>query len=233
MKTRLILLFAVVLGCSAAWVVAQETLPAAAPAAGADPLATAPPTDARHYSYAIGKQIGEAFRKDQLQIDVESLMAGLNDALAGAQSKYTDELLGISIQRMYRAQEEGAQRRNATFLAENAKAEGVVTRPSGLQYKVIASGTGATPKATDTVQAKYKGTFVDGEVFDESGDQAIEFPVNGVIDGWTEALQLMKVGDKWQLFVPGNLAYGEQGRPGIPPNATLIFEVELVGIVGQ
>jgi FKBP-type peptidyl-prolyl cis-trans isomerase len=215
---------------AAAWVVAQETLPAGP---GADPLATAPPTDARHYSYAIGKQIGESFRKDELQLDVDSLVAGVKDALAGAKPQYTDEQCGIAIQRMYRAQSENAKKRNEAFLAANAKAEGVVTLPSGLQYKVLASGTGPSPKATDTVRAKYRGTFIDGEVFDESGDEAISFPVNRVIDGWTEALQKMKVGDKWQLFVPGDLAYGPQGRDGIPPNSTLIFDVELMGIEGQ
>ena len=119
------------------------------------------------------------------------------------------------------------------FLVENAKKEGVKTTASGLQYKVIKSGTGATPKPTDTVKVHYHGTLTDGTVFDSSVErgQSISFPVNRVIKGWVEALQLMKVGDKWKLFIPAKLAYGEQSPgAGIPPNSVLIFEVELLGI---
>jgi FKBP-type peptidyl-prolyl cis-trans isomerase len=118
------------------------------------------------------------------------------------------------------------------FLTENKKKEGVKTLPSGLQYKVIKEGTGKTPKATDTVVTQYKGTLIDGKEFDSSykrGEPAT-FPVNGVIRGWTEALQLMKEGSTWQLVVPPELAYGEQGAGPIGPNATLIFEVELVSV---
>ena len=120
-----------------------------------------------------------------------------------------------------------------TFLAENAKKEGVITTTSGLQYKVIKSGTGESPKLTDTVKVHYHGTLINGKVFDSSVQrgQPISFPVNGVIQGWVEALQLMKVGDKWQLFIPARLAYGNQSPgAGIPPNSVLIFEVELLGI---
>jgi len=119
-----------------------------------------------------------------------------------------------------------------TFLAENMKKEGVKTLASGLQYKVITEGTGKMPKATDTVTTNYRGTLVDGTEFDSSykrGEPAT-FPVNGVIAGWTEALQLMKTGAKWQLFVPSNLAYGERGTGPIGPNAVLLFEVELISI---
>lgn len=119
------------------------------------------------------------------------------------------------------------------FLAENAKKEGVKTTASGLQYKVIKSGTGATPKPTDTVKVHYHGTLIDGTVFDSSVQRGepITFPVTGVIPGWVEALQMMKVGDKWQLFIPAKLAYGEHSpTPAIPPNSVLIFEVELLGI---
>jgi len=119
------------------------------------------------------------------------------------------------------------------FLAANAKKEGVITTASGLQYKVIKSGTGDSPKATDQVKVDYTGTTIDGNVFDSSvqrGQPAV-FPVNAVIPGWVEALQLMKVGDKWQLFIPSRLAYGEQSpSPAIPPNSVLIFEVELIDI---
>jgi FKBP-type peptidyl-prolyl cis-trans isomerase FklB len=119
------------------------------------------------------------------------------------------------------------------FLVENAKKEGVKTTASGLQYKVIKSGTGATPKPTDTVKVHYHGTLTNGTVFDSSVErgQSISFPVNRVIKGWVEALQLMKVGDKWTLFIPANLAYGERSpSPDIPANSPLIFEVELLGI---
>ncbi len=119
------------------------------------------------------------------------------------------------------------------FLAENAKKDGVKTTASGLQYKVIKSGTGPTPKASDTVKVHYHGTLIDGTVFDSSVQRGepITFPVTGVIPGWVEALQMMKVGDKWQLFIPAKLAYGEHSpTPAIPPNSVLIFEVELLGI---
>ena len=120
-----------------------------------------------------------------------------------------------------------------TFLAENAKKEGVKTTASGLQYKVIQSGTGESPKLTDRVKVHYHGTLIDGTVFDSSVQrgQPITFPVGGVIPGWVEALQLMKVGDKWQLFIPAKLAYGDQSPgPAIPPNSVMIFVVELLGI---
>ena len=119
------------------------------------------------------------------------------------------------------------------FLTANAKKEGVKVLPSGLQYKVIKSGSGKTPKATDSVKVHYHGTLIDGTVFDSSVDRGepITFPVNGVIKGWTEALQLMKEGDKWQLFIPSDLAYGERGAPPkIAPNSTLVFEVELLAV---
>jgi len=121
----------------------------------------------------------------------------------------------------------------AAFLAANAKKEGVITTASGLQYKIIKSGTGESPKLTDTVKVYYQGTLIDGTVFDSSMQHGgpATFPISGVIPGWTEALQLMKVGDKWQLFIPANLAYGGRSPgPAIPPNSVLIFEVELLGI---
>ena len=119
------------------------------------------------------------------------------------------------------------------FLAKNATAEGVIVTATGLQYKVINSGSGATPGPTDTVRTRYHGTFIDGRVFDSSVDRGapLEFPVNGVISGWTEALQLMQEGDKWQLFVPPELAYGQRGVGPIPGNTTLIFEVELIKVL--
>jgi FKBP-type peptidyl-prolyl cis-trans isomerase FklB len=121
----------------------------------------------------------------------------------------------------------------AAFLAQNAKKDGVTTTASGLQYKVIKSGTGKSPKLTDTVKVHYHGTLIDGTVFDSSVQrgQPVIFPVGGVIPGWVEALQLMKVGDKWQSFIPAKLAYGDQSPgPAIPPNSVMIFVVELLGI---
>jgi FKBP-type peptidyl-prolyl cis-trans isomerase len=118
------------------------------------------------------------------------------------------------------------------FLATNKKNSGVIALPDGLQYTVLTTGTGAIPSATDTVSVNYRGTLLDGTEFDSSykRGQPAQFPVSGVIHGWTEALEKMNVGSKWKLFIPAELAYGEQGRPGIPPNSTLIFEVELLSI---
>ncbi len=127
---------------------------------------------------------------------------------------------------------EAAKKAGEDFLAANAKKPGVKVLPSGLQYKVLKSGNGPSPKATDTVKTHYHGTFINGKVFDSSVERGepVEFPVNGVIKGWTEALQLMKVGDKWQLFIPSDLAYGPDGQGPIPPNSVLVFDVELLGI---
>ena len=224
------LLITVCLVSAAAWAIAQEALPTG-PAA--DPLANAPPTDARHYSYAIGLQIGTSFHDDEMEINTDSLIAGLKDGLAGAKPQYDEQTLAVAVHRMYQQQLEGARKKNEAYLAENAKAEGVVTLPSGLQYKVLATGSGPSPVATDTVRVNYIGRFINGDTFDESGETPAEFKVGGVIDGWTEALMRMKVGDKWQLVLPAKLAYGENGRDEIPPNSTLVFEVELVAIVGK
>ena len=127
---------------------------------------------------------------------------------------------------------QAALERGQAFLAENGKREGVVTTESGLQYEALESGTGAKPTAADTVTTHYHGTYVDGSVFDSSVERGepASFGVERVIDGWTEALLMMRVGDKWKLYLPPNLAYGESGRSGIGPNETLIFEVELLDV---
>ncbi len=216
---------------AAAWVVAQEALPPAGGAPG--PQAAQEPLDPKPHSYAIGLQIGESFRSGGITIDAESLLAGIKDALSGAKPKYSEEMCAEAMQKMYEAQmafEEKQGKLNEDYLVENAKAEGVVTLRSGLQYKVLASGAaGPSPGPTDVVQARYRGTFIDGTMFDESGAEPTEFSLENVIDGWVEALQLMKVGDKWQVVVPAKLGYPE-GRGKIPPGRTLVFEVELVGI---
>jgi len=195
-------------------------------------------------SYAIGMDIANGFKAQQLDIDPKALSAGLADALTGqpalSQEAFRETLtkfqqdLMAKVNVKNKAFAESNLKAGADFLAANATKDGVKTTATGLQYKVIKSGTGASPQKTDTVKVHYHGTLIDGTVFDSSVQrgQPVTFPVSGVIPGWTEALQLMKVGDKWQLFIPPNLAYGEQGPPGskIGPNSTLLFEVELLGI---
>ena len=214
-------------------------------AAPGQPAATDPNLYRQQVSYMLGQNVGNDLRENQIDIDVEALIAGLTDGLQGKPSKWTDDQLDAARQRfamemrtksMNRVQhlaEQNAKEAQA-FLAQNKQQPGVQSTSSGLQYKVLQQGNGATPTANDVVKCHYRGTFLDGTEFDSSYDGApAEFPVSGVIPGWTEALQLMKVGDKWQLFVPGDLAYGPEGRPGIEPNKMLVFEVELLGVGGR
>ena len=212
---------------SAGFLRAEESLPAV----GEDPAA-----QRTIYSYAIGLEIGTTFNADQVELDLESVLAGMKDGLAKAKPKYEDAVLVKALQQLSQVKQNAMVGQNQKFLEDNKKAEGVVTLPSGLQYKVIKSGDGPTPTAADTVRTHYEGKLIDGTVFDSSiqRNEPAEFPVQGVIGGWTEALQKMKVGDKWQLFIPSNLAYGATGAGGvIPPHATLIFEIELLKIVKQ
>jgi FKBP-type peptidyl-prolyl cis-trans isomerase FklB len=195
-------------------------------------------------SYGIGMNIGRSMRSDGMQLDVESLVQGLRDGLQGAQSKYPEDQIRAALETLQRDMQSKQQQQEQTmadankregeaFLANNKTREGVKTLPSGLQYEVLKQGTGPSPKATDTVQVHYHGTLVDGRVFDSSvkRGQPAEFPVNGVIPGWTEALQLMKVGDKWKIYLPSDLAYGPRGAGRvIGPNAVLVFEVELLSV---
>ena len=194
-------------------------------------------------SYAIGVDIAHNLKRSDLDLDPKALADGLLDALSG-KPQLADEEVKAALDefrqqmkaKMTAKQDEAGktnQKEGDDFLAANAKKDGVKTTASGLQYKVIKSGKGKQPKATDTVKTHYHGTLINGEVFDSSVDRGepVEFPVNGVIPGWQEALQLMKVGDKWQLVVPSALAYGERGAGGkIGPNSTLIFEVELLEV---
>ena len=195
-------------------------------------------------SYSIGLNIGTNLKAQKIDINPDLLARGLKDALTGTKPLLTEKEIKevlTAFQREMTAKTDAARAAvgeqnktdGAAFLAENGKKEGVITLPSGLQYKVIAPGTGAKPKATDTVVTNYKGTLIDGTEFDSSytrGEPA-EFAVNKVIAGWTEALQLMQTGAKWQLFIPANLAYGEKGYEGvIGPNSVLIFELELISI---
>ncbi len=216
----------------------QPTQPGQNPGAGAQAqdAGQAEANFAKIISYAIGRSLGQETKLAGVTIDLQSLQAGMNDEVKGAPSPYDDQQLGAAMQQFSQRIQQNVARNNKqqgeAFLAKNGKAEGVVTTATGLQYKVLQEGDGASPKATDTVVCHYQGTFLNGEVFDSSYDsgQPATFPVQGVIPGWTEALQLMKIGSKYQLFVPSQLAYGAQGRPGIPPNATLVFEVELIQI---
>jgi len=182
--------------------------------------------------YAIGVDIGNSFKKSEMDIDPDILVRGIKDILAGRTPLMTDlEIREILMAAQLDIQAKRIEK-NKAFLAENKKKQGVKVLPSGLQYKVITEGKGKKPKTTDTVTVNYKGTLVDGTEFDSSykRGQPATFTVNGVIKGWIEALQLMKEGSKWQLVIPADLAYGEQGRPGLPPNSVLIFEVELISV---
>lgn len=187
-------------------------------------------------AYAIGLSIGQNLKENGAQVDVRLIAFGIQHALNGQKPLLTDEQAGQAMQEFQRLTMERLGDANAIkgqeFLAQNKTKPDVQTLPSGLQVKVLKSGDGPTPTREHQVQAHYRGTFIDGEEFDSSygRGEPSTFPVTGVIAGWTEALLRMKVGDKWQLFVPSELAYGAQGRPGIPPHATLIFEVELVAI---
>jgi FKBP-type peptidyl-prolyl cis-trans isomerase FklB len=195
-------------------------------------------------SYAIGLNIGKSLRKDSVEVDPAIFARGVKDALTGAKALLTDDELKAVLTTLQgdlqKRQEEtmrqaGEINKKAgdAFLAENKAKPGVVTLPDGLQYKVLTEGTGPKPAATDSVVCNYRGTLIDGTEFDSSykRGQPATFPVDHVIKGWTEAVQLMPVGSKWQLFVPAELAYGNRGAgPQIGPNSTLIFEVELLSI---
>jgi FKBP-type peptidyl-prolyl cis-trans isomerase len=204
-------------------------------------------TQKEKFSYAIGmntgQRIAQSLNDKSVPFDPAILARGLKDALSGGKTLLTDAeaqaILGEVAKEMHdkqqvKMQEEGTvnKKEGDAFLAANKTKEGVVTLPSGLQYKIEKEGAGPKPAASDTVVCNYRGTLVNGTEFDSSykRNEPTTFPVSGVIKGWTEALQLMPVGSKWQLFIPPDLAYGPSGRPGIEPNSTLIFEVELLSI---
>lgn len=223
------------------------------------PAATGPPPAAEtknDLSYAAGMNLAKALHEQSVEVDVDSLMQGLKDGLSGAKARMSEEQARAALEglqtdgRMVQANltrkalAEKNKQEGQAFLAENKRKEGVVALPSGLQYKIIKAGEGKRPTANDLVVCGYRATFIDGKEFGNSYKQSasVTFPVKGVIKGWAEALQLMPVGSRWQLFVPPELAYGERGAGGgggrkagpsrqiIGPNATLIFELELLGI---
>jgi FKBP-type peptidyl-prolyl cis-trans isomerase FklB len=230
MKSRLVIIVCIVL--------------AAIPAMAADKKELKTQKD--KVSYAIGLDVANSLKKNELDVDPDILTSAIKDVLSNSKPRMTDQeaketLMVLQKDRQAKQQErnkvlgEKNKKEGDAFLAKNKKLEGVKTLQSGLQYKVITEGKGKSPKASDTVTVNYVGTLIDGTEFDSSykRGQPVTFPVGGVIKGWTEALQLMKEGSKWQLVIPADLAYGEQGRPGIPPNSVLIFEVELISIKAQ
>ena len=192
-------------------------------------------------SYGVGRQLGDQLRSNPFkEFDVAAVQAGIADALAGSESQVSEqdlnEAFAVVSKKLQEQEQEVAKVKAAEgeeFLAKNAEREEITVTESGLQYEVLAAGEGDKPTAQSTVRTHYHGTFINGDVFDSSYDrgQPAEFPVGGVIAGWTEALQLMPVGAKYRLYVPYNLAYGERGSQGaIPPYSTLVFDVELLEI---
>jgi len=201
-------------------------------------------TGQEKYSYAIGMNVGGSLREQELDLALPAFLQGFQDVYSGGATEMSEEdmheALGILQQTMRSRQAEKAQAASAknieagkAFLEANKAAEGVQVTASGLQYKVLQAGTGATPKLSDTVTTHYAGTLLSGKEFDSSyrrGEPA-SFPVQGVIAGWTEALQLMTVGSKWRLYIPSELAYGERGAgQDIEPHSTLVFDIELLAI---
>jgi FKBP-type peptidyl-prolyl cis-trans isomerase len=240
------------LGASVAALAQSPAAPAQKPAASPAPAPAAAPfykTERERIGYSIGANVGRGLKETGVDADPAALAAAVTDALTGAPTKMTDAEMASTLN----ALQEGLQKKQMektkaagdankkegdAFLAANKTKEGVKTTASGLQYKVVKEGTGPTPKATDTVSVNYTGRLVNGKEFDSSlkgnGGKPVSFPVDKVIPGWTEAVQLMKVGSKYQLFIPSNLAYGERTpSPDIGPNSTLVFDVELVGIEGK
>lgn len=196
-------------------------------------------TDKGKLSYTIGQQIGRQMKGQNLDIDTDTLAASIADALAGKESKMKPEEMQAAMMKAQQsmtekmaAQGKENKEKGDQYLAQNKTKDGVKTTASGIQYQVIKPGTGKSPKATDMVKVHYVGTLIDGTEFDSSvkrGEPA-QFPLNQVIRGWTEGVQLMKVGEKTRFVIPSDLAYGPEGRPGIPPNSVLVFEIELLEI---
>jgi len=232
MQSRLAIIFCIILAASPIMAAEKQELK----------------TDKEKISYAIGFDMGSSLKKNELDIDAYLLGKAVKDVLSGGKTMMTEEEVRTTLmafqkdlqsKRQAKMKDLGEKNKKdgEAFLAKNKSRDGIKTLASGLQYKVLTVGKGKSPKASDTMTVNYRGTLIDGTEFDSSykRGQPATFPVNGVIKGWTEALQLMQEGSKWQLFIPESLAYGDKGTPGGPigPGATLIFDIELVSIKAQ
>jgi FKBP-type peptidyl-prolyl cis-trans isomerase FkpA len=189
-------------------------------------------------SYALGMEFGRSLREAGFTVDYDGFLQGFKDTYEGRDTRLSEEDAAMKIQSAYLAalekQSAGLKQAEIDFLAENSQKEGVITTASGLQYEVITEGTGERPQAADTVRVNYEGTLIDGQMFDSSYQRGepTEFPLNGVIPGWSEGLQLMSEGSNYRFYIPSELAYGSQGASGIiPPYSALIFTVELISVV--
>ncbi|HEY4328235.1 MAG TPA: FKBP-type peptidyl-prolyl cis-trans isomerase [Phycisphaerae bacterium] len=242
-------LFILALGATIAWAQVPATAPVTAPAtAPASEPASSLKTEKERIGYAVGLQIGGKLKG--VDIDPADVAKGLKDGLTGDKPQLSEKEIGDSMMALQKrlmeiddaealaadkdlaAAADKNQKAGDAFLLDNAKKDGIKSTASGLQYRVIKTGTGKSPKSSDTVSVNYRGTLITGKEFDASNDGPVSFPVDGVIPGWTEALQLMKEGDKWQVFIPAKLAYGSRPPRGAPigPNEVLIFEVELLQV---
>lgn len=198
-------------------------------------------TDKQKFSYTAGYQIGQNLKRQNLELDSKAFSLGVQDAIADKSSQLKPEEMQAALQTQQRKdmeKHEASAKKNLeagqAFLEANKKKAGVVTLPSGLQYRIVTEGKGKQPKSADSVVAHYRGTLINGTEFDSSykRNEPATFPVGGVIKGWQEALPLMKEGSKWQVFIPADLAYGPRGAGGaIGPNETLIFEIELISVI--
>ena len=219
-KTFMICLMAAFIGISTN-IKAQETM-----------------TQEEKISYALGANIGESFKQQGIEVQMDKFFKGFQDGIAGKNQFTQAEMEQIfnefqkMMQKKQNSMVDEEKAKGAAFLAENKKKEGVIETASGLQYKVVKMGTGAKPSATDKVKVHYHGTLIDGTVFDSSVERGepITFGLNQVIAGWTEGVQLMPVGSKFIFYIPSNLAYGDRAAGSIKPGSTLIFEVELLDI---
>lgn len=215
---------------------------AAAPLA----LAAAPETDDEKLGYSLGVTLGQSIQQDVEDLDIDAFTQAIRDVFDGGELEMSDEEMAEALttfqQEAMAAREAEAEQRSAAnrakgeaYLEENAQQDGVTVTDSGLQYRELESGDGATPGADDTVEVHYEGTLIDGTVFDSSYERGepVSFQVGQVIEGWQEALQLMSVGDTWEVVIPSDLAYGAQGQGPIGPHETLIFKVELLDVAGE
>jgi FKBP-type peptidyl-prolyl cis-trans isomerase FklB len=224
---------------------AKPAPPVAAARPAAPPVAPAYTPDKNKLSYALGMDIGAQFKERSMDVDPEVFARGMRDVLSGARTDMTAEEARATIAELqkYLTAKQAAEARaiadrnkadGEAFLAANKTKPGVLALPSGVQYTVLTAGTGRKPVASDQVVCHYRGTLINGTEFDSSykGKEPATFPVQKVIKGWTEVLQLMPVGSKWRVFVPSDMAYGERGAPGagIGPNTALVFEIELIAV---